>query len=265
MRAAPFRPPRLVATLCLTAVLIAVSARPAPAAEGSRDATVSGIFGNLTSAEAVLVEAGEPVIRTVAKSSRLALTVSDPLAQEIRSKAAALRANYMAELILLSPRKQNDPALERLAAALEDVKGYVSIPYWSRQNQRTYDLFDEMEILSRTSTDGLVVTEVVQHMEPFDDFKARYTLRPIGEAGMPARALWYTSENLSPIVYRRVRAVAPGNMVWFLYAFPTDAALAFYGLGLVKTFDLLGLLRDRLETSFMGRVKAFMEFMSKKL
>ncbi len=100
------------------------------------------------------------------------------------------------------------PALSRLAASHEDVKGYVSIPYWSQQNQRTYDLFDEREILSRTSKDGLVVTEVAQHMERFDDFKARYSLRPIGEAGMPARALWYTSENLSPIVYRRVRAVA---------------------------------------------------------
>lgn len=265
MRVAPPRSPRLAAALCLAAVLLAGVARPTPAAEGSRAATVAGTFGNLTSDEAALVGAGAPVIRTVARSSRLALTVSGPLADEIRSKAAALRANYMAELILLSPRKENDPALERLAAALEDVKGYVSIPYWSQQNQRTYDLFDEMEILSRTSKDGLVVTEVAQHMEPFDDFKARYSLRPIGEAGMPARALWYTSENLSPIVYRRVRAVAPGNMVWFLYVFPADDALAFYGLGLVKTFDLLGLLRDRLETSFMGRVKAFMEFMSKKL
>lgn len=257
--------PRLVATLCLTAVLLAVSAKPAPAVESSRGVTVAGVFGNLTPAEAAHVEAGEPVIRTIAKSSRLALTVSDPLADEIHAKVAALRANYMAELIQLSPRRENDRALERLAAALEDVKGYVSIPYWSQQNQRTYDLFDEMEILSRTSKDGLVVTEVVQHMEPFDDFKARYSLRPIAEPGMPARALWYTSENTSPIVYRRVRAVAPGNMVWFLYAFPTDDALAFYGLGLVKTFDLFGLLRDRLETSFMGRVKAFMEFMSKKL
>ena len=35
--------------------------------------------------------------------------------------------------------------------------------------------------------------------------------------------------------------------------------------GAVRAFDMFGAIRDRLETSFLGRVEAFFGYMSKKL
>jgi hypothetical protein len=60
--------------------------------------------------------------------------------------------------------------------------------------------------------------------------------------------------------YKSFSAVSPGNMVWYLYGFPQDGAMCLYGVGAVKTFDLFGLLGDRLKTSFMGRIQAFFSY-----
>ena len=46
--------------------------------------------------------------------------------------------------------------------------------------------------------------------------------------------------------------------------FPKDGATFLYGVGAVKTFDLLGLFGERLRTSFMGRIQAFFSYIYQK-
>jgi len=122
-------------------------------------------------------------------------------------------------------------------------------------------LFDKMEIQSRTPIDGGESIRVLQHMEPFDDFTALY------EYTMDKNTLIFSGTNLQPIVYsyRNLKAVAPGGMVWELYAFAHEGHLYVYGAGVVNAFDLFGLFRDRLEPSFMGRVAAFFAHISGKI
>ena len=57
---------------------------------------------------------------------------------------------------------------------------------------------------------------------------------------------------------------SPGDMVWRLEAYAEEDRWILYGIGAVKAFDMLGLLRDRLSESFMGRIEAFFGYMYKK-
>jgi hypothetical protein len=97
-----------------------------------------------------------------------------------------------------------------------------------------------------------------QHMEPFADYRARYAYE------LENGELRFRSENLTPISYKGFASVGPGNMVWYLYGFPKDGATFLYGVGAVKTIDLLGLFSERLKTSFIGRIQAFFSYIYEK-
>lgn len=206
---------------------------------------------------------GEAVIREVGDARALSLTASGANADEIRSRVAALKPNYLSEVMFSAPAAEG--AVDSLARALADVKGYTSIRYWSKRQRTTYDLFDKMEISSRTAVPGGERIEVLQHMEPFADFGCRYAYWIAAPAPGKSPELFFECENTSPISYKGVSAVSPGHMLWMLYAFPSQGRIVFYGVGAVRAFDMFGVIRDRLETSFMGRVEAFFGHMSKKL
>jgi len=251
---------RFAAAALLLGAVLAVAAQAAPSGQPAK-----AIFRDLNAAEIAVLEGGRAVVRTVRDPKKLALILPGAEADALRSRIASLKPNYATEVIATIGVKSEVEAsilLERLAAALADVKGYVGIRYYSTRQKTDYDLFDKMDITARTKAAGGETIEVVQHMEPFDDFGARYEYRLIDSA-----ALSFFGSNLGPIVYsyQNFKAVNPGNMVWGLYAFRDGDRLVFYGIGGVKAFDMLGIFRDRLEASFMGRVTAFFTAMSEKL
>jgi len=201
-------------------------------------------------------QSGALVIRNVADPSLIALGVPGPAAVALRLKVASLKPNYLTEAMAWVPAadiKAATAILKRLASTLADPRGYIGIPYWSARNQKTYDLFDKMEVRGRSALPGGEAIEVLQHMEPFDAFRARYEYRLDGDG------LRFTASNLDPIIYsyRKFSAVSPDGMLWAILAYRQEGRVFFYGVGAVKTFDLFGAFRDRLEPSFMGRVKAF--------
>ncbi len=210
---------------------------------------------------------GAAVIRPAGDYRKLALGAAGSVADELRARVAAIRPNYVTEVLSILPASDAaaaDSILRKLAAALADPKSFIGIPYWSRQQQKTYDLFDKMTIVTRSATAGGQTVEVVQHMEPFDDFGARYEYRLELDAAGLATGLRFSGVNLGPIIYsyRNFKAVTPGDMAWELYAFRDGARIVFYGVGAVKAFDLFGAARSRLEASFMGRVEAFFGYMA---
>jgi hypothetical protein len=206
---------------------------------------------------------GEAVIRQVRDARSLALSAKGELADRLISRISALKPNYLSELIFLAPEREG--AIESLALALADVKGYIGIPYWSKRQKTYYDLFDKMEITSRTTLEGGERIEAVEHMEPFAEFGCRYAYRASASPSGGGSELFFECENTSPISYSGISAVSPSHMTWLLYAFPSEGKIVFYGVGAVKAFDMFGVIRDRLETSFLGRVEAFFGYMSKKL
>jgi hypothetical protein len=227
-------------------------------------AAAQGALRSLSADETSRLGRGEAIVRSVPDYRRLALAAPGKAADGLRSAIAALKPNYLSEVIA-SAQAADDAAaaaiLDRLAAALAEPKGYVGIPYYSKRQKKTYDLFDKMEILARKAAPGGESIEVLQHMEPFDDFRARY------EYSLEGGTLRFSGTNLDGIIYsyRKFKAVSAGGMLWSLYAFREGDRLIFYGVGAVNAFDLFGVFRDRLETSFTGRIEAFFTAMSSKM
>lgn len=242
-------------------VLTAIASAQAADAGSSYE----GVFLGLSDTETAALDRGELIVRPLDDSGRLSLARNDDAAKEILTRVKAIRPNYTAEFMAVVPVKdaaKTKSTLNQIAAALADVRGYMNIPYWSKQQKKTYALFDKMEVLNRKPRGpgkGETI-EVRQHMEPFDEFRARY------DYWIEADTLRFSAVNEEDIVYtyRNFRAVSPGNMLWELYVFPQEGRLYVYGLGAVKAFDMLGIFRSRLEPSLMGRVEAFFAYVAKK-
>ena len=233
------------------------------------------MFQYLTDAESARLKLGETIVRTVTSYKKLSLAMEDEFFEEIKNSISQIKPNYITEVISIIPVNDDKNAIiimEKLTKEISDPAGYIGIPYWSKRQQKTYELFDKMEIISRKAKDAGEEIEVLQHMEPFDNFRVRYKYNSYmfygsdktGEAGI---RFTFTGVNLDPVIYsyRNIKAIKSGNMVWFLYVFRKGQNLIFYGVGAVNAFDLFGIIRDRLETSFMGRVESFFVYMNGKM
>ncbi len=213
----------------------------------------------LSTQEIELLKNGGALIRQVDTASKLSLVPFDAEALAILKEIAQLNPNYLVEVIALVPYVPSAKQIEQLAGALFDFEGYIGIPYYSVRMKKTYDLFDKMNILLRKDVPSGEYIEAEQHMKPFEDYKASYEYR------MSADSLVFHSVNLSHLTYKGIRSVAPGDMKWHLYVFNSKGLLVYYGVGAVKAFDMFGLIRNRLEVSFIGRVGAFFDYMSAQL
>jgi hypothetical protein len=213
----------------------------------------------LGAAELAALGQGEPVIRLLKGAGELSLPEAAPGGRETRAAVARLKPNYLVEVVASYPSAALSDALRGLAAALDDVEGYVGIPYYSEKNKKTYDLFDRARVLSRSGEAGAAAIEAAMHMKPFEDYRARY------EVSLSAEALLFTGANLDNLVYKGVKAVKPGEMLWRIVAYRAGDRILFFGVGAVKAFDLFGAARDRLEPSFIGRTRAFFESMRARI
>ena len=241
-----------IAILALAASFIAGSATATPS-------LAAKAFLGLSERELTTLDERKALIRQASSPRSLSLGAAGPFADEIRDRVRKLGANYIGEVIMIVPAGASPSgSLEALSRDLANVEGYVGIPYWSKQNNTTYDLFSKMKIVERTSHAGGQTVIADQHMEPFETYRARYSYE------LDGGELRFRSENMTTISYKGFDAVAPGNMVWYLYGFTRDGATILYGVGAVKTFDLMGLFSARLKTSFMGRIQAFFSYLYAK-
>lgn len=215
-------------------------------------------FRNLSSEEAASVSAGESVFRRPSGWKDLSVPAAAPFAEDIEETVRKLGANYIGEVVLVLPQAANPDLLAVLARSLADVEGHVGIPYWSRRYQKNFDLFTWVKVLERSGTESEGGLSSEQYMKPFDPYRARYSWSLRGDR------LSFLSTNLSHLSYDGRKAVSPGGMVWRLEAYAEGDRWILYGIGAVKAFDMLGLLRDRLSESFMGRIEAFFGYIYKK-
>jgi hypothetical protein len=221
--------------------------------------TLSSPFVKLDEAETAALFRGETVFREASGWKDLAVPPNAPFAASLIEEIRKSGANYLGEVLLVLPRTSaNEDLPARLAAALSDVEDYVGITYYSKKNRQTYKLFDRMKVIERTGSAAAGSVRAEQHMEPFSAYEARY------EWGSSPASVSFRSENLTPLSYKGTKAVSPGTMVWRLEAYAAGDTWVLYGIGRVKAFDMLGILRDRLSTSFMGRIEAFFRSMYEK-
>lgn len=214
----------------------------------------AGPFAGLSAAEEAALARGEALVRTPSGASRLSPPEGAPGAGELLESMQRLKPNYLVEVIAVV--RGGDPAvLDRLASALSSPEGWVGIPYFSKRHDRTYDLYDLSAATSRSRLPDGESFEARHHMQPFENYTARYELKRTAES------LVFSGATTSPLVYKGVRATGPGDLQWRILAWKGPDAWYFYGVGAVRAFDLFGAARERLEPSFIGRTEAFFEFM----
>ena len=98
----------------------------------------------LSPEELSVIASGKAVIRTNPNPRGLALLAPGEFPDRIRARVAGIKPNDITELVALSDSSQDGKGMERLAAALADVQSYVGIPYYSKRNKVTVDLFDKV-------------------------------------------------------------------------------------------------------------------------
>lgn len=223
-------------------------------------------FPNLDAAQSAAILRGESVFRECRSWRELAVPADAPFAAALIAETKASGANYLGEVLMLLPAAAPAggaataaPLPLRLASLLSKVEGYGAIPYWSKRNNVRTPLFRKNLVLSRSGSEAAGTVLAEQNMEPFSDYRARYTWSGT------ATALSFSSVNESPLSYKGTQAVSPGAMVWRLEAWRRGEQWVLYGQGRVKAFDMFGLLRERLSLSFMGRIEAYFTHMFAQL
>ena len=148
--------------------------------------------------------------------------------------------------------------LKKLKPLLLDIEGYVGIPYWSERNQRFYDLYSSASILRSDVSENGGNMNVDLVMEPFGKINVDIDLTTGGSE------LFYRMKNTSGVSYGNMTVVRPEKMQSFVYAFAYDDFIVLYGIGGVNAPSVF-FLRDRIETSFINRIKTFCKFIFEKM
>ncbi len=220
------------------------------------------IFSGLSAGEVKILQNNGTVTRILKNKKYLAIDVESYNTKDIFASISKLNPNYISEVISVIPLEEGKNSvqmLEKIETALFNIAEYKQFPYYSQKWDKTVDLYEKLNINSFTKNSSGFSANVTQRMIPFEEMEVVYNLSATD------RALYFSSENISSISYKGVKAVKPGKMQWYLCVFTHENKLVFYGVGAAKAFDMFGTLRSRLEPAFVGRAEAFFISIIKKM
>ena len=187
------------------------------------------VFNNkLTSDEQQRLANGELVIRNIGKAKNISINgVNDTLSKTIDT-IKDLNPSYLAEVIRMVPYAGNEDLLEKLRPIILNVEDYVGIPYYSERHERYYDLYSSVEIKSQRVADSTATN--------------------------------MANTNLNNLKYHDgITVVKNKCMKSIVSVFRVGDSWVLYGIGGVKAPSIF-FLRDRVETSFMNRIKTMCSY-----
>lgn len=215
---------------------------------------------NLKSEELATLESGEVLIKNIAYPKNMCLKEGfnsdcDRLIKEIKD----LSPKYLAEIMQIKPYKGNEDLPQILSGLLYNVSEYAGIPYWSERNQKYYDLYDSAEILSEkniTATQKELKTLFV--MEPFGKVYETIQLEET------PNLVYYSSINTNKLRYKDdFDCVWPNKLKICILLFRDGDNWVLYGIGGVNA-PRIPFFTERIETSFINRIKTFCNFIFSK-
>lgn len=213
---------------------------------------------NLSSDEQQKLANGEILIRNIGNAKKMALNPVTQDAETLLETVKKLRPAYLAEVIQIRSANTNDDLIKAISDLLLDIQGYVGIPYWSERHQTYYDLYSAATVNSSTINENNGKMNVTFQMEPFGEPHMEIDFSRNDEN------LFYTMKNLDNLrYYDRFTAVQKNNMLSIVYVFKHNGSFILYGVGAVKAPSVF-FLRDRIETSFINRIKTFCTYLFEK-
>lgn len=202
---------------------------------------------------------GEILIRNIDYEKNMCLSSENSLAVELKNSIKSLSPKYLAEVIQIKPYSGNEDLPEKLEKLLLNVSDYAGIPYWSVRHQQFYDLYTSAEIkeIKKEENKTKILADLV--MDPFGTVNESIIIQKNDDE------IFYFSENLNTLNYLgKFDCVYPKKMNMDILLFRDGENWILYGIGGVKA-PRIPFFTERIETSFIGRIKTFCEFIFQEL
>ncbi|MBO5138001.1 MAG: hypothetical protein J6B81_05865 [Spirochaetaceae bacterium] len=202
---------------------------------------------------------GKLLIRNIGKAKNISLNPVTPFAKKAIDTIEELDPAYLAEVIQIIPYTGNEHLIESLKPMLLDVQSYVGIPYYSERAEAYYDLYSSAEVKSINEQGSITRMNAILEMEPFGNIDTDIYMDATSES------IYYEMTNLNKLrYYDKFTCAREEKMKSIITAFKFGDSIVLYGIGGVDAPSIF-FLRDRVETSFMNRIKTFCSYFFAKL
>ena len=218
----------------------------------------------MSDSEKSTIERGEVLIRNIGKSANISINPDiHPAVRRAVGIITRLKPSYLAEVIQMRPY---DPELiPRMEKILLDVPGYKGIPYYSERGGRFYDLYSAAKVKTQEEREGITTIDAALVMPPFSPYDVRITMTQ--ETIAERASLFYQMENSSKITAEDMSAITVAKdrgMQSLIVVFPYEDQFVFYGIGGVNA-PVIFFLKERIQVSFINRIKTFCMYVYEKL
>lgn len=212
----------------------------------------------LSSDERQKLENGEVLIRNI-NSMKEACIKESSSSEKILSTMKKLDPAYVAEVIQVRTYEGNENLPQQIDEILCNIGDYVGIPYFSERTQKWYELYSSAEIREITEEGSSKQIDCVLEMSLFGKFDSRINVVQDEEF------FYYELKNMENLIYHeKFTAIKAKKMVSCITLFRDGDNWILYAIGGIDA-PKLWFLKDRIETSFMNRIKTFCNFIFSKI
>ena len=219
----------------------------------------------LTSDERKTIENGEILIKNINYEKYMCLNKGESdLGNKLFAEIHELNPKYLAEVIQIKPYKGNEDLPQRLEELLNNVPDYAGIPYYSVRAEEWYNLYDSAKIISEniiTNDEKLLEKEIQADFEmtPFGIIHETIILKKSKES------VFYSAVNNNKLRYfDEFDCVWPKKLKICIVLINDGENWILYGIGGVNA-PRIPFFTERIETSFINRIKTFCNFIFTKI
>lgn len=209
--------------------------------------------------EKAALDNGQILIKNIKYDKNMCLKSGiSNLGDKLISEIDSLNPKYLAEVIQYKPYKGNEDLPKRLETLLNNVSDYAGIPYYSERHKTYYPLYDSAVITNTKQFSDHKEIYADLDMSPFGLVKEQINIFKSNNS------ILYISKNLNKLRYHdQFDCVSPEKMKICIFLFKDGDKWVLYGIGGVNA-PRIPFFTERIETSFINRIKTFCNFIFKK-
>lgn len=213
----------------------------------------------LTEEDLSVINSGEVLIKNINYKKNMSLNKGiNDFGDELHDVIDDLKPKYLAEIIQIKPYQGNEDLPERLEEVLKAIPDYVGIPYYSVRAEEWYDLYSSAIITSEETIDNVTKISADIEMEPFGVIKEDIEIKKQEDCVL------YQAINKNKLsYYDKFDCVWPERLMICIYLHRDGDNWILYGVGGVNA-PRIPFFTERIETSFINRIKTFCDYIFKQ-
>lgn len=216
---------------------------------------------NLTDAERATLGSGKVLIKSIS-SVKKASVDRTPETEQVIDAMKKLGPTYIAEIIQVRPYEGNENLVENINAVLSDVSQYVGIPYYSERTGEWYELYSSAETTGKKVSGNKTTLSTILEMSVFGKFRSQIDIEKRDTN------YFYMMKNLDKLRYHdKFNAVGKEKMQSVITVFRDGDKWILYAIGGADVLKIpfMSGINERVEVSFMNRIKTFCNYIFEKI